>query len=110
VALYPSCALKPSREYKPIAPLLILIGEKDDWTPAEPCRKLAEAARTAGHPVSIKIYPGAHHSFDSSSPVRYVSARVNVNSPSGYGATTGGDRDAWNDSIREVAAFFGRHL
>ena len=30
--------------YKPLAPLLILIGEKDDWTPAEPCHKLAEAA------------------------------------------------------------------
>lgn len=110
VALYPSCALKTSGVYKPIAPLLILIGEKDDWTPAEPCRKLTEAARAAGHPVTIKVYPGAHHSFDSSNPLRYVSTRVNVNSPSGYGATTGGDRDAWNDSIREVAAFFGRHL
>ena len=110
VALYPSCALKASGVYEPIAPLLILIGEKDDWTPAEPCRKLTEAARAAGHPVTIKVYPGAHHSFDSSNPVRYVPARVNVNSPTGYGATTGGDRDAWSDSIREVAAFFGRHL
>jgi len=110
VALYPACALKTSGVYKPIAPLLILIGEKDDWTPAEPCRTLTEAARAAGHPVAIKTYPGAHHSFDGSNPERYVSARVNVNSPSGYGATTGGDRDAWNDSIREVAAFFGRHL
>jgi len=112
VALYPRCAMPrgASTAYKPVAPLLILIGEKDDWTPAEPCRKLADAAQAAGHPVAIKIYPGAHHSFDSSNPVRYVSARVNINSPSGYGATTGGDRAAWNDSIREVAAFFGRHL
>jgi dienelactone hydrolase len=29
------------------APLLILIGDKDDWTPAEPCRKLTEAAQQA---------------------------------------------------------------
>jgi dienelactone hydrolase len=112
VALYPGCAAPRSATgaYKPIAPLLILVGEKDDWTPAEPCRKLTEASRAAGYPVAIKVYPGAHHSFDSSHPLRYVSARVNSNSPSGYGATTGGDRDAWNDSIREVAAFLGRHL
>src|SRR5712692_3770119 len=29
------------------------------------CRKLTEAARAAGQPVTIKIYSGAHHSFDS---------------------------------------------
>ena len=91
-------------------PLLILIGENDDWTPAEPCRKLAEAAKKAGYPVTIKVYPGAHHSFDSSNPVRYVPTRVNSNSASGRGATTGGDPKAWEDSIREVTAFFGHHL
>jgi dienelactone hydrolase len=110
VALYPGCPARTSRAYQPVAPLLILIGEKDDWTPAEPCRKLAEAAREAGYPVAIKIYPGAHHSFDSSRPVRYVAARVNPSVPGGRGATTGGDAGAWADSIREVAAFFGRHL
>ena len=110
VALYPRCAVRTPRIYQPVAPLLILIGEKDDWTPAEPCRKLAEAAREAGYPVAIKIYPGAHHSFDSSNPVRYVAARVNPSVPGGRGATTGGDPGAWADSIREVAAFFGRHL
>ena len=115
VALYPGCATRlgswnASSVYRPAAPLLILIGEKDDWTPAEPCRKLTEAAREAGYPVSIKVYPGAHHSFDSDRPVRYVATRVNANSPTGRGATTGGDPGAWADSIREVVAFFGRYL
>lgn len=117
VALYPGCVPQlGSRRadstgvYKPVAPLLILIGEKDDWTPAEPCRKLAEAAQAAGQPVAIKVYPGAYHSFDSYNPVRYVAARVNANSPSGRGATTGGDPKAWADSIRTVVAFFGQHL
>jgi dienelactone hydrolase len=96
--------------YQPVAPLLILVGEADDWTPAEPCRKLTEAAQKAGYPVTIKIYPGAHHAFDGSSPVRYLPTRVNVNSPSGRGATTGGDPKAWADSIREVTAFFARYL
>jgi dienelactone hydrolase len=112
VALYPGCApwLRSPDAYRPAGPLLILIGEKDDWTPAEPCRRLAEAAQQAGAPVTIKVYPGAYHSFDSASPVRYVETRVNANSPTGHGATTGGDPEAWADSIREVAAFFGRAL
>ena len=66
-----------------MSPILILIGEKDDWTPAEPCRNLTHAARAAGYPVAIKIYPGAHHSFDSDRPVRYLAARINANAPVG---------------------------
>lgn len=117
VALYPGCATRLGRwhadqsgVYEPVAPLLILIGENDDWTPAEPCRKLAEAAQKAGYPVTIKVYPGAHHSFDSNNPVRYVPTRMNANSPSGRGATTGGDPKAWADSIHEVTSFFGHYL
>jgi len=128
VALYPGCAgrlgswravrqvsasgttINYSGVYQPVAPLLILVGEADDWTPAEPCRKLTEAAQKAGYPVTIKIYSGAQHAFDGSSPLRYVPTRVNINSPSGRGATTGGDPKAWADSIREVTAFFARYL
>ena len=116
VALYPSCTPGPrvwqnaSGVYRPVAPLLILIGELDDWTPAAACTRLAEAARGAGTPVALKIYPGAHHSFDSPNPVRYVPTRINANAPGGRGATTGGDPAAWADAIREVAAFFAQHL
>lgn len=109
VALYPRCDLHAG-VYRTVAPLLILIGEKDDWTPAEPCRQLAADARAAGQPVTIKVYPGAHHSFDSPNRVRYVAARVNPNAPGGRGATTGGDPAAWADSIRQVTAFFDQHL
>src|SRR5258706_3138072 len=76
IALYPACAPRfrawstsrfgsfgpPPRYsgvYAPLAPLLILFGEKDDWTPAEPCR-LAEASRAAGYLVDIRVYPDAH--------------------------------------------------
>ena len=127
VALYPSCAptygawsttkfrnFGPvagySGVYQPIAPLLILIGEKDDWTPAEPCRQLAERSRAAGYPVDIKIYPDAQHAFDNDRPVRYDGRRNNSNSSSGRGATTGGNPAAWEDAKKQVAAFFARHL
>jgi dienelactone hydrolase len=112
VALYPACAARYGGwlgrrktgssgaiteyvgEYEPVAPLLILIGEYDDWTPAEPCWKLTEAAQRAGYPVRIKIYPGALHSFDSDRPIRYNGERVSVDSTTGRGATTGGDLHA----------------
>jgi dienelactone hydrolase len=129
LALYPSCtatyggwstvrergtrfgpAVAYLGTYRPLAPVLILTGEKDDWTPAEPCRRLAEASRAAGYPVDIRIYPGAHHAFDNDRPVRYDPRRNNPNSPSGRGATTGGDSAAWADARREVASFFARHL
>jgi len=106
VALYPRCSAA-GKDYRPYGPLLILAGELDDWTPAEECRQLA---RQAGGRVELKVYPGAHHSFDSASPVRFVASRINPASPSGRGATTGGNPEAWSDSIREVTAFFARYL
>jgi len=112
VALYPRCAAFTGAfgVYRSRAPLLILIGDADDWTPAEPCRTLAERAAQAGDPVAIKIYPGAHHSFDSPNPIRYVATRINPSAAGGRGATTGGNPEAWADSIQQVSAFFGRHL
>jgi dienelactone hydrolase len=127
IALYPSCgrsygawSVQRGKEpgqpvtsyagtFKPVVPLLILIGALDDWTPAEPGQRLAEAARAAGHPVEIKVYPGAHHSFDSILPVRYMAGRINANSATGRGATTGGNPDAWADAIDQVALFLARH-
>ena len=117
VALYPGCrgALGSWRAdgtgtYRAVAPLLILIGDRDDWTPAAPCVDLARSSRPTEHPVEVVVYPGARHSFDSDRPVRYVATRVNINAPGGRGATTGGDPLAWADSIRRVTEFFERTL
>jgi dienelactone hydrolase len=128
IALYPSCGspygswdvkrekamigpiVAYSGIYKPLAPVLILVGDKDDWTPAEPCRRLVETSRAAGYAIDIVVYPGAYHSFDSDHPVRYDARRTNSNSPTGKGATTGGDADAWSDARKRVSAFFDLHL
>lgn len=116
VALYPGCRATlgswhaDTGTYRAVAPLLILIGDRDDWTPAGPCVALARSSQPTEHPVEIVVYPGAHHSFDSDRPVRFVASRVNMNAPGGRGATTGGDPRAWADSIRRVTEFFERTL
>ena len=117
LALYPGCGARYGEweprgtgAYRPLAPLRILAGEKDDWTPAAPCERLAERSQAAGYPVTIKVYPGAQHGFDGTSPVHYDARRVNGNAPGGRGATTGGDPAARADATAEVKAFFGRYL
>ena len=64
------------------APALILIGEKDDWTPADNCRRLVERKddygmsreKGDGPPIWLIVYPGAYHSFDRPDvpPTRYL--------------------------------------
>lgn len=46
--------------YKPTAPLVMLLGEKDDWIPPEACKTLG---RSVG--ADVKVYPCAHHDFDN---------------------------------------------
>jgi dienelactone hydrolase len=127
IALYPGCGrnvggwrvtrangghevVSYADAFKPQAPLLILIGERDDWTPAEHCQKLAAAAQEAGYPVEIVVYPGAQHSFDSPYRQRFIPERRNINSPTGKGATTAGDAKAWSDAIKRVEDFLAAHL
>ena len=128
IALYPNCGARygdwttvrqnknfgpvvsHSGVYKPIAPVLILTGEKDDWTPAEDCRQMVEVSRKAGFPLSITVYPDAYHYFDSPAPVRFEPRRTNISSATGKGATTGGNSAAWSDAKKQVASFFAEHL
>ena len=63
-----------------------------------------------GLALACLVYPGAQHSFDSNAPLRFVAERNNSTSPSGRGATTGGDPAAWAEARREVREFFAKHL
>lgn len=69
VAFYPGCEGELIRGFQAAAPLLMLLGESDDWTPAAPCKALAQAEQ-AGPAVQWQAYAGAHHGFDGTAPVR----------------------------------------
>ena len=71
-------------------PTLILIGELDDWTPADECRNLAEGRddwgisreKGQGIPIEIIVYPGAYHGFDMPSlatPVKLLGHHLEFN-------------------------------
>lgn len=68
VAFYPGCGVEMRANYRPAAPLLLLIGALDDWTPPAPCQQLAS---NAGAQVRVETFAGSHHGFDSSNPVRF---------------------------------------
>jgi dienelactone hydrolase len=65
IALYPGCNLRYLNGASKIsAPVLYLLGAKDEMTPAQPCVEEAQKLAAAGNPVTYKVYPGAHHVFD----------------------------------------------
>jgi dienelactone hydrolase len=113
VAFYPGCRTlsRAKTPYQPYAPLLILAGAADDWTPAAPCAHLVDIAKSEGASADIVIYPGAHHSFDRVNlPVRYRPNVRNLNKPDRLGATVGGHPEAREAAIRRTQEFFGQTL
>jgi len=110
IAFYPGC--KPSLERRewmpPAVPLHILIGERDDWTPASECIELAAQARSAGAPFDLIVYPGAFHDFDD--PAMKLHVRHHVSTTASGTATIGTDPAARADSLDRVAAILRKAL
>jgi dienelactone hydrolase len=66
VAFYPGCIELNKTKYVNKTPLLMQLGEKDDWTPAKNCVAMAKATGgRGGAPIELDVYPGAYHAFDS---------------------------------------------
>ena len=68
LAFYPPCFINPENLSFTKAPIHILIGEADNWTPAKPCIDLVEKLSDKTN-ISITTYPDAHHGFDSEETV-----------------------------------------
>ena len=71
VAFYPGCAAASKSGYKPSAPLVLMLGEKDDWTPPGPCIALGKAVG-----AEVNVYADSYHDFDN--PVGSVRLRTDV--------------------------------
>ena len=112
VAFYPGCSSERARRYDGSAPLLLMIGEADDWTPIAPCDALVREARKApaagdAKPIEYERYGGAYHGFDSPLPVR-VRTDVANGVRAGVGVHVGGDPAARDDSRAKLQRFLAR--
>ena len=95
-----------------VRPLLVLVGDADDWTPASVCVEMVAAMRSRGAPASIVVYPDAVHYFDVEGQARtFLPDVANRNRPGGCcGATVGYDPSAAAAAHARIAEFFGSHL
>jgi dienelactone hydrolase len=110
IGVYPGGCFSLVKE-QVVRPLLVLIGEADDWTPAATCREMVEAMRSRGADATIVTYPGAYHYFDVEGQRLEVLAQVeNDNRPGGSGATVSYQAEAAADARRRIEAFLARHL
>lgn len=110
VALYPGCARWARMwNYDVSAPLLILSGELDDWTPAADCRTLRDSVVRSRKeaPIELVIYPGSYHGFDSTAP---VAVRTNVGSTRSGTATVGGNPQARENSHARLFGFLAEQM
>jgi len=94
VAFYPYC--NPIDKLN--ASLLVLIGKKDNWYPAERCEKLLASER-ARHEITLKVYENADHCFDwEGVNMIYLGHRLKYN------------HEAAEDAISQIQHFLSKHL
>lgn len=110
VVFYASCGGLISQPYRLDAPLLLLLGEKDDWTPPTQCRRWVEHMRAAqpDADITLRVYADSYHGFDSAGPVRLrtdVRSRANPD-----GVHVGGNPAARAQSQQEMDRFLARVL
>ncbi len=95
IAFYPGCA---TSLVQLDTPLLVMIGDADDWTPAERCEAMVLEHETAND-YELVIYPGATHAFD----IEGLSTVV-------AGHKLEFDPEATADAYRRMTAFLAEHL
>jgi dienelactone hydrolase len=102
VAYYPGC--NPAFDREVDIPLLILIGDKDDWTRADRCRTLQASGFVKPDLVEAVYYPDAAHAFDSNVRDRTVAGSGGKQHRLAY------DPIAAPDAEARTKAFLARYL
>jgi dienelactone hydrolase len=110
VAFYPGCTSrnKKADQFHPYAPLLLLIGAADDWTPAAPCQALVDTVSKRGEPMHIVLYPDSYHDFDNPG-IKALRVRMDVPNGAhpGAGVTVAPNAQAREDAKLRVIAWLG---
>jgi dienelactone hydrolase len=110
IAIYPVCRFSTGLTSVPV---LVLIGDADDWTPSADCEAMVAGRTELGSPrppgqrsqIELVVYPGAHHGFDlldfALAPGRGISS---------FGHRIEYNEAALRDSIERVRDFLRRQI
>jgi dienelactone hydrolase len=107
VAFYPRCL---GSKGNMTVPTLILIGERDDWAPAQECRNMVDGRddwgisrdKGQGVPVRLIVYPEARHGFDVpglQTGIEFLGHRLEYNKSAADRAS-----DALHEFLRDTLA------
>ena len=101
VSFYPTCTSHNTGTPGYYAPVLVLVGEKDDWATPGVCASLVQRGVRAGdEPLSVHVFPDTYHGFDCG----------NCGSHILLGHRIEGNREARNQARAMVTEFLERHL
>src|SRR5215469_6549897 len=99
IAYYPNCGVANGSDMT--TPVLVLIGEADEWNSAERCREVAAHRRPGSAPIALSVYPGVHHAFD----VAQLSPGIRA-----WGGWVEYNEPAAKDAEKKTRAFLDAHL
>lgn len=115
IANYPWCG-RPGTELQfqtmPVpTPLLILIGDSDNYTPTQFCQAYAEQRVPISEDrVKLVIYPQTGHSFDSGLPATTITACGGIEARCGVRVSFGHNDVAFQQAKKDIAAFLKAKL
>lgn len=108
IAFYPGCRRLRDTAWSARLPTLVLIGGKDDWTPAGACEQMVAGARGRTARASIRVYPGAYHDFDRPDLPLQVRTGVLLATGGAGRVHVGTDAAARADAFKRVAEWLTR--
>ena len=107
-AFYPGCRRLAETAWSARVPTLILIGAKDDWSPARACEQMVAGARGRTARAAIVVYPGAHHGFDHPNLPLQLRTGVAFSADGSGRVHVGSDPRARADAIKRVTQWLAR--
>ena len=93
--LYPACNSWQVSDQVTGAPMLMLLGGRDNYTPPEPCQEYAQWFKSKNTDVTVIVYPNAYHGFDSLRPAVHAKNVV-----TGVGCNFNADLDRFVVTVR----------
>jgi carboxymethylenebutenolidase len=96
LAEYPGCGMDAVKgEYKPYAPLFMMVASADEEVSPKICQSFADRAKKRGADLQILVYDGAEHNFDDPGTKKQ-------SNPANHHAT--------EDAERQAEQFFAKYL